>query len=157
MNKYQIGVGPRWVAALTAAETEDPGKPKEDPRRHAQLEAELATAKARIDTLEQQNRELTGRLERIAALAAAGPVSAPDAAALPEQPSQNSREGRSDAARCDNQWRASCRRQSAFGRTQAADSTCAARSGALYLGPGGDTCGPQTDPVAKAAGTRLPE
>ena len=46
------------VAALTAAETEDPGKPKEDPRRHAQLEAELATAKARIDTLEQQNREL---------------------------------------------------------------------------------------------------
>jgi len=74
------------VAALTAAKTEDPGKPKEDPRRHAQLEAELATAKARIDTLEQQNRELTGRLERIAALAAAGPVSAPDAAALPEQP-----------------------------------------------------------------------
>jgi hypothetical protein len=28
---------------FTAAETEDPGKPKEDPRRHAQLEAELAT------------------------------------------------------------------------------------------------------------------
>ena len=86
MNKYQIGVGPRWVAALTAAETEDPGKPKEDPRRHAQLEAELATAKARIDTLEEKNRELTGRLERIAALAAAGPVSTPDAEALPELP-----------------------------------------------------------------------
>src|ERR1700736_506659 len=57
------------VAALAAAETDQPGKPKQD-RRHAQLEHELAAAKVRIATLEQQNRELTTRLERIAALAA---------------------------------------------------------------------------------------
>jgi hypothetical protein len=81
------------VAALTAAETEDPGKPKglprtgsgEDPRRHAQLEAELATAKARIDTLEQQNCELTARLERIAALAI-GSVPKADNAAFSKRP-----------------------------------------------------------------------
>ena len=79
------------VAALATAKTEGAEKPKEDPRRHAQLEAELATAKARIDTLEEKNRELTGRLERIAALAAAGPVFAPDAAALPEHPRAKSK------------------------------------------------------------------
>jgi hypothetical protein len=81
------------IAALAAAETMDPGRPKsqprtasgEDRRRHAQLEQELAAAKARVETLEQENRELTARLERIAALAA-GPVPVADDAALPEQP-----------------------------------------------------------------------
>jgi peptidase S24-like protein len=89
------------VAALAAAKTEDAEKPKEDPRRHVQLEAELATAKARIDTLEEKNRELTGRLERIAALAAAGPVSAPDAAALPEHPRAKIQEKAGDIAVVD--------------------------------------------------------
>jgi hypothetical protein len=46
----------------------------------------LALAKKQIAILEEENRELTGRLERIAALAAAGPVSAPDAAALLDHP-----------------------------------------------------------------------
>ena len=50
-----------------------------------QLEHELAAAKVRIATLEAQNRELTTRLERIAALAAGSP-STPDDAALPEEP-----------------------------------------------------------------------
>jgi len=72
------------VAALAAVETDQPGKPKQD-RRHAQLEHELAAAKVRIATLELQNRELTTRLERIAALAAGSP-STPDDAALPEEP-----------------------------------------------------------------------
>jgi hypothetical protein len=73
------------VAALAAAETDQPGKPKQDRRRHAQIEHELAAAKVRIATLEQQNRELTTRLERIAALAAGSP-STPDDASLPEEP-----------------------------------------------------------------------
>ena len=74
------------VAALATAETGDPGEPKEDRRRHAQLERELMAAKARIETLEQQNRELNTRLERIAALAAAGPVPTADHVALPDEP-----------------------------------------------------------------------
>jgi hypothetical protein len=64
------------VAALAVAQTEDPGKQKtpprsaEDRRRHEQLEQEIAAAKARIATLEQENRELKSRLANIAALAA---------------------------------------------------------------------------------------
>ena len=64
------------VAALAVAQTEDPGKQKtpprsaEDRRRHEQLEQEIAAAKARIATLEQENRELKSRLAGIAALAA---------------------------------------------------------------------------------------
>jgi hypothetical protein len=74
------------VAALAAAETGDPREPKEDRRRHAQLERELMAANARIEALEQQNRDLNTRLERIAALAAAGPVPTADHAALPDEP-----------------------------------------------------------------------
>jgi hypothetical protein len=81
------------IAALAAVESEDPGKPKglprtrsgEDRRRDTQLEHELAAAKARIDNLERQNRELTARLERIAALAA-GSATMPVEAALPKEP-----------------------------------------------------------------------
>jgi hypothetical protein len=83
------------VAALAAAETAEPGKPKEVRRygtrawgqgpRHAQLDHELAVAKARIDTLEQENRVLTARLERIATLAANSTPMA-DEAPLPEPP-----------------------------------------------------------------------
>ena len=47
------------IAALAAVETENPVKPRENWQRQAQLERELATAKAQIDTLVQQNRELT--------------------------------------------------------------------------------------------------
>src|ERR1700720_181460 len=65
------------TAALAAVETEslprtrsgDPGNPKED-RRLAQLEHELAAAKARIEILERDNRDLNSRLAEIAALAA---------------------------------------------------------------------------------------
>jgi uncharacterized protein len=72
------------TAALAAVETEslprtrsgDPGKPKDDRRRHAQLEHELAAAKARIETLERDNRDLNTRLAEIAALAA-GAAQAP--------------------------------------------------------------------------------
>src|ERR1700738_3336940 len=64
------------TAALAAVATEslprirsgEPGKPKEDRRRHAQLEHELAAAKARIEILERDNRELNSRLAEIAAL-----------------------------------------------------------------------------------------
>jgi hypothetical protein len=62
------------VAALTASG--DAGEPKAAPRassrdreRQAQLEHELAVAKAQIATLEQENRDLTSRLAEIAALA----------------------------------------------------------------------------------------
>jgi hypothetical protein len=56
------------VAALAAA-TDEPGQPK-TPHRQAQLERELTEAKARIEILEQENRELNSRLAGIAALAA---------------------------------------------------------------------------------------
>jgi hypothetical protein len=72
------------VAALAAVETENPVKPRETSQRQAQLERELATAKAQIDTLEQQNRELTARLERIASLAA-GSAPMHDDAGLPKK------------------------------------------------------------------------
>ena len=75
------------IAALAAVETGDSRKPKEDQRRQVQLERELAAAKARIDILEQQNRELNARLERIAALAA-GSAPIPDDAALPREPKE---------------------------------------------------------------------
>ncbi|HEV2097299.1 MAG TPA: DUF87 domain-containing protein [Stellaceae bacterium] len=71
------------VAALGAAETQTSGKPKEDRLRHALLEEELAIARARIETLEQKNRELGVRLERIAAIAGT-PVPAADHAAATE-------------------------------------------------------------------------
>jgi len=73
------------VAALAVAETEDPGKPKSDRRRDAQLERDLEAAKARIATLEQENRELNARLERIATLAA-GSVPVSGDTGLREQP-----------------------------------------------------------------------
>lgn len=74
------------MAALAAAQTEEPAKPvgpsrsAEDQYRHEQLEHELAVSKARIAVLEQENRELHSRLEEIAALAA-GFARAPVAAA----------------------------------------------------------------------------
>ena len=58
------------VAALAAAGVEDPRTPLEDPSRHAQLEHELAAARARIAVLEEDNRELKSRLAEISALAA---------------------------------------------------------------------------------------
>ena len=72
------------IAALAAVETENPVKPRENSQRQAQLERELATAKAQIDTLVQQNRELTARLDRIAALAA-GSAPMHDDASLPNK------------------------------------------------------------------------
>jgi hypothetical protein len=65
------------TAALAAAKDEDhPGDSKrsprsaEDRRRYERLEQELAGAKARIATLEEQNRELLSRLRDISTLAA---------------------------------------------------------------------------------------
>jgi uncharacterized protein len=55
------------TAALAAAETPEAGK--EDRRRHARFERELAAAKARIEVLERENRDLASRLAEIAALA----------------------------------------------------------------------------------------
>ena len=57
------------VAALAAVEGERPEKRSaEDHRRQSQLERELAAATARIAALEQENRDLTSRLAKIAAL-----------------------------------------------------------------------------------------
>jgi uncharacterized protein len=73
--------------ALAATETADPGKRREDLRRNAQLERELAAAKARIEILERDNRDLNSRLAEIAALAA-GAVQTPvdsDAASRPQK------------------------------------------------------------------------
>jgi len=58
------------VAALAAAGAEDPRTQIEDPSRHAQLEQELAAARARIAVLEEDNQELKSRLAEISALAA---------------------------------------------------------------------------------------
>jgi hypothetical protein len=54
------------TAALAAAETSEVGQ--EDRRRRDRLERELTTAKARIEVLEQENRDLRSRLTGIAAL-----------------------------------------------------------------------------------------
>jgi uncharacterized protein len=52
------------VAALAAAGAEDRRALVGDPSRHAQLEQELAAARARIAVLEEDNRELKSRLQR---------------------------------------------------------------------------------------------
>jgi hypothetical protein len=57
------------VAALAAVGAEDP-RTLGNPSRHAQLEQELAAARARIAVLEEDNRELKSRLTEISALAA---------------------------------------------------------------------------------------
>jgi hypothetical protein len=58
------------MAALAAVEIEDLGTAKTDRRREAQLERELAAARARIELLEREHRKLNSRLAEIAALAA---------------------------------------------------------------------------------------
>jgi len=58
------------VAALAAAGAENPRTPLGDPSCHAQLEQELAAARARIAILEEDNHELKSRLGEISALAA---------------------------------------------------------------------------------------
>ncbi|MGC2523743.1 MAG: hypothetical protein WA417_14080, partial [Stellaceae bacterium] len=59
------------IAAALASEAPDADKPGKDQRKYAQLERNLAAATARIETLEQENRELAARLDQIASLAAA--------------------------------------------------------------------------------------
>jgi len=56
-------------AALIAAGAEDPKTPKEDSSLHAQLEQELAEARARLAVLEEDNRTLKSRLAEISAIA----------------------------------------------------------------------------------------
>ena len=81
------------VAALAAAEAEslprtrsgDPGQPKENRARQAQLKRELTATQARIEILERDDRELGLRLERIAVFAA-GPATAPGDAAPEKAP-----------------------------------------------------------------------
>jgi uncharacterized protein len=58
------------VAALAITETPEMPQPAGNRRRLAELERELATARERIAVLEEMNRDLTGRLNHIAALAA---------------------------------------------------------------------------------------
>jgi hypothetical protein len=58
------------MAALAAVEIEDLGTAKTDRRREAQLERELAAARAWIELLEREHRKLNSRLAEIAALAA---------------------------------------------------------------------------------------
>jgi hypothetical protein len=82
------------VAALAAAGTESSATPKADRQRHAQLERELVSAKARIAVLERENHELGMRLERIAALAVgaapeadnSAPDEAPEATKIQARP-----------------------------------------------------------------------
>jgi len=70
------------VAALAAAGGEDPGKPKEDRSVRAQLEQDLAAARARIAVLEENNRELHSRLAKITELAAGAVRSPVDASEI---------------------------------------------------------------------------
>ena len=74
------------TAALAAASTPDPVKPTPtDNRQLAEIQSELATARQRIAGLEQENRDLVGRLEQIVALAF-GPFSIAEPAKTTEQP-----------------------------------------------------------------------
>jgi uncharacterized protein len=58
------------IIAALAAETQDAGGPETGYRKYAQLERDLAAARASVEILQQENRELAARLEQIAALAA---------------------------------------------------------------------------------------
>ncbi|HTT81735.1 MAG TPA: DUF87 domain-containing protein [Stellaceae bacterium] len=82
-----VGVDLTAIVAALSAETQDAGEPEKGHRKHGQLERELAAARTRINTLEQENRELAARLERIAVLAA-GPWQSPiqDVKAADKQP-----------------------------------------------------------------------
>ena len=74
------------LAALASAGAEGPEKPKPEEIRHAQLERELAAAKARIAALEDKNRELSSRLAGIAALAGGAVRTSDDATATAAEP-----------------------------------------------------------------------
>jgi hypothetical protein len=78
------------TAALATAETAGTGDGKRDRRREIELERELTVAKAQIASLEQQNRELGARLERIAAIAM-GPGAAADKPAAKVEPAGSSK------------------------------------------------------------------
>ena len=65
------GVDLTAIVAALAAEAQDAGGPEKSDRKYGQLERDLAAARAHIETLEQEKRELAARLEQIAALAAA--------------------------------------------------------------------------------------
>jgi hypothetical protein len=87
------------VAALAAAGAEDLRTPMGDPSRHAQLEQELAAARARIAVLEEDNRELNSRLAEILTLAAGGaraPVIDPVIPAFAPTKGPQSRTGKTD-------------------------------------------------------------
>jgi hypothetical protein len=87
------------VAALAAAGAEDLRTPMGDPSRHAQLEQELAAARARIAVLEEDNGELNSRLAEILALAAGGaraPVIDPVIPAFAPTKAPQSRTGKTD-------------------------------------------------------------
>jgi uncharacterized protein len=74
------------LAALAFAGAKGPEKPKPEAIRHAQLERELAAAKARIAALEDKNRELSSRLAGIAALAGGAVRTSDDATATAAEP-----------------------------------------------------------------------
>jgi uncharacterized protein len=79
------------LAALAFAGAKGPEKPKPEAIRHAQLERELAAAKARIAALEDKNRELSSRLAGIAALAGGAVRTSDDATATAAEPSRKFR------------------------------------------------------------------
>jgi hypothetical protein len=103
------------VAALAAAETGATDKApdgatrgtlsRDEAARRAQLEQELAAAKARIVTLEEENRALASRLAEIAALARASkealPISAPASAPISETKPPHSPRGGANAKPSD--------------------------------------------------------
>ena len=139
------------VAALAAADTKDPAKPKSPPgsaeqrHRQEQFEQELAAAKARIAVLEEQNRELNSRLAGIAALAE-GSACAPERRGIcPAAAAEEQRETGQAAAGCAVRRSAGFGREPASGSAQAAGSTCAACAGPVHLGPGGDARRPQAE------------
>ena len=77
---------PAITAALVAASTSKPDKPMPaGGRLLAELDRDLAVTKQRIAELEQENRDLVGRLEQIVALAF-GPFGTAEPAKAPPSP-----------------------------------------------------------------------
>ena len=130
--------------------TEGPSRPiSEDRQRQAQLERELAAAKARIETLEQQNRELAARLAQIAALAAdrAGPSGGCDARGKSRGRNIGTQGGsaRSDGVSQPADELPRIRRRDTSGSAQIAECCGAARARAVHLGSAGHACRPQAE------------
>jgi hypothetical protein len=132
------------MASLAAVEIEDPGKAKTDRRREAQLERELAAARARIELFERENRELNSQLAEIAALAAGtAPAIVTDYPVKSRAPKSRGSRRRPCPPR-DVQCGRGIRREPASRHPQAAACAHPACAGAIHLGSGRDACQSQT-------------